>query len=65
MEFWICKGFKPKKKAIVGYQNVGLFERTPSEGKGFDPIYSNYDVASEIDLLYGEENFTLTFTIFF
>ena len=50
-----AKGSNQKKKAFVGYQNVGLFERTPSEGKGFDPIYSNYDVASEIDLLYGEE----------
>ena len=50
-----AKGTKQTEKAFVGYQSVGLFERTPGEEKGFDPIYSNYDVASEIDLFSGEE----------
>jgi hypothetical protein len=50
-----AKGSNQKKKHFVGYQSVGLFERTPTDGKGFDPIYSNYDVASEIDLFSGEE----------
>ena len=63
--FGFAKGSNQKKKAIVGYQNVGLFERTPSEGKGFDPIYSNYDVASEIDLLYGEERTSPLLLLYF
>jgi hypothetical protein len=49
------KGEKQKKKVTVGFQIAGLFERTPDDLKGFDPIYSNYDIASEIDLIEGEE----------
>ena len=60
-----AKGSNQKKKAFVGYQNIGLFERTPAEGKGFDPIYSNYDVASEIDLHSGEERTTPLLLLYF
>jgi hypothetical protein len=41
---------KPQKTILSSDYEIGLSDRTPKPSKGFDPVYSSYPVASNIDL---------------
>ena len=49
----VAFALSPTKQHIItlesGY-SIGLSERTPKLSRGFDPVYSNYPIASQIDL---------------
>lgn len=46
-------------------ENIGMGMRTPKPDKGFDPIYTDYDMATEIDLEKNEQRLNALALIYF
>jgi len=54
-----------KKQPLSFGEVVGLGDRNPKDDSGYDPIYTNYDEASTIDLKEGEPRTSALLLIYF
>jgi len=55
---------KPKIRLSMG-EDIGMGLRTPKPDRGFDPVYTDYDTATEIDLEKNEQRLNALILIYF